>query len=132
MASAHDMHLLSGYQSYCAECVAQREADEAEREQQNDNEIDRLTCEFANKTAEAARAVFEAHRAVTALVSNSVYDIELAEGWDGPDALHELEVAARALRNAERIAKWRRDLLLASDPRMQERAILPEPAPREA
>lgn len=114
MPSAHDMHLLSGPVSWCTECQEQRAADEAEAARANLADMDRLTCDFANKVNEAKQAVWLAHQAVTELISDMVYDIEMAEG-PGGDALHELDVAARALRNAERIAKWRRDLMLQVD-----------------
>jgi hypothetical protein len=40
----------------------------------------------------------------------SLYDIELCEGPGGNDARHELEVAARALRNVRRIAQIRQEI----------------------
>jgi hypothetical protein len=73
--------------------------------------IDRETCEFAAQVEEATRAVATALKAAGAL-AGELYDIEMAEGPQGRDALLELETAARALRNAQRIADWRRDLML--------------------
>jgi hypothetical protein len=97
------------------------EADLDAREAQNEADIDRLTCDFANGVREAETAVSEALAAVGVLVSNEVYDVELAEGPEGDDAIRELGLAANALRNAGRIAKWRRGALLAADARMSER-----------
>jgi hypothetical protein len=62
----------------------------------NDIEIDMLTCEFVNKVEEALAAVTAAQKAVARLVSNQVYDIEMAEGPQGRDAIYELDAAARA------------------------------------
>jgi hypothetical protein len=96
-------------------------ADLDAQEAQNEADIDRLTCAFANSVRYAEVAVSEALAAVGALVSNEVYDVELAEGPDGEDAIRELGRAANAIRNAGRIAKWRRDALLAADARMNGR-----------
>lgn len=103
-------------------CRAEREAEEAEREKQHWAEIDQLTCDFMNKIEEAERAVYQTHKAVSELTSSRVYDIEMAEGSEGGDALRELDIAATALRHVRRIARWRRDLILAEEASLQEAA----------
>ena len=113
-SNEHDLHMMDGdYKSWCGPCRVLREADERELETQHWAEIDSLTCEFASKVEEAIRAVYETHRAVAELTGNRVYDVEMAEGSEGGDALRELDAAAFALRNVRRIAKWRRDRILA-------------------
>ncbi len=76
----------------------------------NEAEIRDGVRELADLVADAERAVSHATAVLTRLRSNQVYDIELAEGGDGADMLHELDAAARALRNAARVAQWRRNL----------------------
>jgi hypothetical protein len=115
MSSAHDFHDAHNRPAPgCKECSAERAEQQTAVAVDNLAEIDSLTCDFANKVGEARQAAWVAYKAVEHLISNQVYDIEMAEG-PGGDALHELEVAARALRNAERIATWRRDLMLKVD-----------------
>lgn len=80
-------------------------------------EIDWLTCLFA-ESAEAAIAQAGQARGALEKLTGAVYDVELAEGADGEDALAELDDALRHLRNAARIAKHRRSLML-EDPRLK-------------
>ena len=75
-----------------------------------DAEVDEAVAELARTISTARNAVSHATVTLTRLRSNQVYDVELAEGGNGADLLHELDVAARALRNAARIAEWRRSL----------------------
>ena len=112
-----DSHRFHGHGEYefCPDCRAERAEDAAGAEADNVAEIDRLTCDFADSVIAAKRAVWAAQVAVKALLSDQVYDVEMAEGAAGGDALYELEAAERALRNAERIAKWRRDMILEAD-----------------
>ena len=116
---AHENGLHYGvFHSWCPACIAQKEQDAADRDKENAAEIDRLTCDFAGWVDDALNHAREAHGAVEKLVSNQVYDVEMAEGPEGADALAELDTALRALRNAKRIADWRRSMMLA-DPALE-------------
>jgi len=53
----------------------------------------------------AQRAIQAAISDILDLVSPGVYDIEFAEGAQGPDIRHHLDDAARALRAAEAIRR---------------------------
>jgi hypothetical protein len=59
----------------------------------------------------AERGLILAATSVGRLMGNDVYDIELAEGSQGPDAQDDLQAALRLLRNVRRIAEWRTGLL---------------------
>lgn len=108
---ANGLH-VGGRRSDCTACVAEYEQDQREREAENAAEIDSLTCDFANRVDEALVVADRARGAVAELMSNRVYDVEMAESVTGADALAELDAALRALRNAKRIADWRRSLML--------------------
>lgn len=108
---SHGFHGFGEY-PFCAECRAEKAEEAKAREAENAADIDRLTCNFANDVDEALAATFRTRQAVAALVSDQVYDIELAEGASGADALAELDTALRALRNAKRISDWRRSIAL--------------------
>ena len=78
---------------------------------QQDEAIGRLSRDFSDQVSDALKSAREARAAVAELVSPRVYDVELAAGAGGDDALAELDGALRHLRNAARIAKWRRSLM---------------------
>ena len=106
----HKFHAWGQYPEICAGCRADKEEEAADREREHDARIAQLVGDFTKQVAEAERAVYLVHRTVSEMTSNGVYDIEMAEGAEGGDALRELEIASRALRNVRRIAKWRTGL----------------------
>ena len=67
-------------------------------------------CDLAGATATADRATTAALRALDEL-TGPLYDIELVEGHEEGDTRHELDTAARALRNVDRIIRLRRALM---------------------
>ena len=103
----HKFHNFGQYPDICAGCRADKVTEAADIEAEHTARIVQLVGDFTKYTAEAQRAVYLVHRTVSEMASNAVYDIEMAESAAGADALHELETASRALRNVERIAKWR-------------------------
>jgi len=94
----------------CLICTGCAECEEREREEAHGKYIDHLVQVLAGEIGEALSFAGRAERSLRELRSNQVYDIELAEGGAGADMLAELQDAARHLRNAERIIKWRIDL----------------------
>lgn len=81
-------------------------------EQERDALVDTLVCETGEALLSAQSFAEEAGRKLRELTSNAVYDVELAEGYTGRDALSELDDALRSLRNAERIIAARARLLV--------------------
>lgn len=57
----------------------------------------------------ASGAALEAHLNLTVL--HQMNDVDLFDGAEGGDALHEIEQAMRHLRNARRIAERRAELI---------------------
>jgi hypothetical protein len=114
-AERHKFHGWEQYPDTCRICKFTHDEDVKAREAEHDAEIDRLTCNLVDQVGSAAIHVTQAQVVIGMLISDGVYDIEFAEGDDGPDAIAELMTAARALRNVERIAIRRREILLAAD-----------------
>lgn len=73
-----------------------------EEEQAHSAHIERLHVQLATGLQDAQRAVRQATTALTALMGDDVYDVEVAEGSEGRDLAAELEDVARRLRMAER------------------------------
>jgi hypothetical protein len=94
----------------CLICAGCDECEERERLEQHDRHIDHLVKMLDSTLRDAATALSAASGNLRELRSNEVYDIELTEGGAGADMLAELDDAARHLRNAERIVRWRMDL----------------------
>lgn len=104
MSSADHPSHASRFDEDCTECIDGWARAELEH-------VEGLTRDFSSRTEEALRAATLARTAIAQLISNKVYDVELAEGAEGGDAIRELDAATAALRNVKRIAKVRRDLL---------------------
>ena len=83
------------------------DCDSCETEAQNAANIDHLVRQFPELVASAQRAIFEVQRTLDELVSNHVYDVELAESVKGKDAEGDLSTASRLLRNVALLADWR-------------------------
>jgi hypothetical protein len=94
--------------------------DECAKEREHDQYIDHLVKMLDGTLRDAATALSAATGNLRELRSNEVYDIELADGGSGADMLAELEDAARHLRNAERIVKWRIGLFKEDEPSIEE------------
>lgn len=71
--------------------------------------IDRFADRLPGQIETASNAALEAHMNLTHL--HELGDVELFDGAEGRDALHELSEAMRHLRNARRIAEMRASLL---------------------
>jgi hypothetical protein len=69
------------------------------------NDIDILAKKLPEQIQAASYAALQAHMTLTDL--ERLYDVELFDGQEGRDALHELKEAMRHLRNARRIAEAR-------------------------
>lgn len=108
----HKYHGHGEHPSFCAACKNELATGEAEAQAARDAHIDSLTCNFVTLAEEAERAVYQLRGTVSEMIE--AYDVEMAEGSEGTDALRELETAAAALRHVRRIAQWRRDLELRS------------------
>lgn len=113
--TVHAQYHSYGQYDHCPECRAERAEMEAEREREHDAEIDQLTCDFITQATDACTAVTRLRATVERMNSPQVYDIEIAEG-PGSDVLADLDNIARGLRHVARIAQWRRDLALKTDP----------------
>ena len=74
-------------------------------------EIGRLVARADDALVKALTSAGQARAAIESLISAQVYDIEMAEGTDGPDAVAELHRAALSLRHAHRIIAHRKRLL---------------------
>jgi hypothetical protein len=122
VAERHKGHGHAEYPQFCPLCRDDQDEWQADIEADHAAEIDGLTCTLALAADDAERVIAQALGALTELVSDRVYDIELAEGSDGADAKAELEAAARAIRHVKRIAAHRREVLLAADPLMNPQA----------
>lgn len=72
--------------------------------------IGELIARADDALVQALTATGKARGAIEELVSDRVYDIELAEGTEGPDAVAELHRAALSLRHAHRIIARRRQI----------------------
>jgi len=81
--------------------------DSCETEAQNAASIDHLVRQLPELIASAQRAVSEVRGTLDELMSNHVYDVELAESVKGVDAKDDLEAASRLLRNVALLADWR-------------------------
>lgn len=95
------------------ECPHFRNAAECEdcwREAERDTEITDLVAKADNALVQALKATGQARTAIEELISNRVYDIELAEGPGGGDAVDELRQAGLSLRHAQRILAARKRL----------------------
>lgn len=92
----------------CEECWADAE---------NAAEIRQLVASADDALAKALIATGTARRAIEELCSSRVYDIELAEGTEGPDAVAELERAALSLRHAHRVIANRKRILAEEEGR---------------
>jgi hypothetical protein len=95
----------------CVHCRAPADCDECETERAHRKVIESLVANLDLFANEALANVAKADAALRELTSNHVYDIELAEGADGPDGLAELADADRHLRNVCRIVRERKRLL---------------------
>ena len=84
--------------------------DRCEDERARDKVIESLLVNLDLFVNEARANIRKAVRELRELTSDHVYDIELAEGFDGEDGLEELAAADRHLRNAYRIVRERRRL----------------------
>lgn len=81
------------------------------RDADNLAEIRDLIIRADDALVQALTSAARARAAVEDLISNRVYDIELAEGTEGPDAVAELHRAALSLRHVHRILAARKRLL---------------------
>ena len=106
----HVYHTWAQYPQRCAKCRAQLAEQQADDERIHTDAIRSLTLTFTENAREATAVVYNLRRTLAELMSPQVYDIELAEGAEGADALADLDAALRLLRNVERIATWRRNL----------------------
>jgi hypothetical protein len=92
----------------CDECA---DCEQAE----NDEAISRYSGELVEAmdlaVAAALSSAYQADAKRAELMSSRVYDIELAEGADGPDLETELAEAGLSLRRAQRIVRARKQLL---------------------
>jgi hypothetical protein len=70
--------------------------------------IDAVVQRIPDQIQTASWAALEAHMSFTTL--QQLYDVDLFDGQEGLDALHELAAAMRHLRNARRIAEHRAHL----------------------
>lgn len=113
-ADGHEFHAWGQYPEFCAKCRAEIAEYQADTEREHAAVIDSLTANFAAQSAAASKAVYDTRHTLAELTSPKVYDIELAEGAEGTDALADLDAALRLLRNVERIATWRRSLYPAT------------------
>lgn len=93
----------------------EQELTQAERDALNDEMADEqyrrindLLAELTSAVPVAESAVFRMTHALKRLMSPQVYDVEFAEGALGADGLRELENAAHALRNFDRILRVRK------------------------
>lgn len=94
-----------------------QQCDQCWGDAENASEIATLIARADDALAKALLATGAARRAVEELTSSRVYDIELAEGTEGPDAVAELERAALSLRHAHRIIAWRKRVLAEEEGR---------------
>lgn len=76
-----------------------------EEDRRIERRIDALVAELPGHIEEASSSALAAHMALTDL--HNLNDVELFDGQEGHDALHELAEAMRHLRNARRIAEQR-------------------------
>jgi len=81
--------------------------DPCAREAERDAEIGRLVREYPAEVDRAIHAIGNIRWTVNRLMDPSLWDIETAEGSEGPDALAELDEISRRLRNIRRIAAAR-------------------------
>jgi hypothetical protein len=81
------------------------------KEKEHDQYIAYLTKMLAEAVGDARRGAANADSRIRELIGLAVYDIEMAEGWEGADALADLKAADRLLRNVERIVRERLRLL---------------------
>jgi hypothetical protein len=95
------------YWSSCPDCRAQVAAEQAEQDAGNATEIVQHNREFDEALRMASGALNHTIAELGHLMSDSVHDIELTESTLGDDAKAELETAARAVRNVQRIATLR-------------------------
>lgn len=106
----HKYHGYAALPAICVDCADERREQAAAIELDHNAQIDNLVDTFPRQAEAAVAAVAKVRRTLSDLVSDCVYDIELAEG-PGGDALHELDTALRSLRHVQRIAYDRRRLL---------------------
>jgi hypothetical protein len=92
----------------CLICAGCRECEQEAEYALHDAEIRDLIATADGALVRALTATGQARGAIEDLISNRVYDIELAEGSEGPDAVAELLRAALSLRHAHRIIAARK------------------------
>jgi hypothetical protein len=95
----------------CPHCRDPKACEECAIEREHDQHIDYLNKMLGEQVADATRGTANAVKWLTELTSPAVYDIEFAEGWEGSDALADLEAAGKLLRNVQRIVNERQRLL---------------------
>lgn len=112
LADRHSHHGFGQY-DFCPRCRGERDQLAADREAEHAARIVSLNAQLRASVTAAQQAVFEGIRAITELAGNAVYDIEFSEGWEGDDVKADLQAAAKALRNVNRICTARAALLKA-------------------
>lgn len=100
--------MTASTETCCPHVRNREECEDCWRDADNAAEIRDLIAKADAALGQAVQAVYQAHSAIDELRSDRVYDIELAEGGDGADAVTELEQAARSLRHARRIIAARK------------------------
>lgn len=91
------------------DCIC-NECHERDLEADRAVQIEYLVKKAQESTADAITAAGKAAKALAEL-TGQVYDIELAEGPEGSDALSDMAEASKRLRNVSRILDHRRSLL---------------------
>lgn len=105
-----------------AECwhnlgLSPEDCDQCQSDAVNASEIAGLIRKADDMLAVAMKATGQARAAIEELAGSRVYDIELAEGAEGRDAVAELERAALSLRHAHRVIAWRKRVLAEEEGR---------------
>jgi hypothetical protein len=105
--------IVPGINGQCihAERRAPGDCDQCWSDAENESEIASLIARADDALVTALKATGQARSAIGELTGSRVYDIELAEGTEGPDAAAELERAALSLRHAHRIIAHRKRIL---------------------
>ena len=95
----------------CPHMRRPQDCEDREREEAHGRYIEILVRNASDRIEAALYDAAKAVKDIRELMSNEVYDIELAESADGADAIADLDDAARSLRRARRIIRDRQRLL---------------------
>jgi hypothetical protein len=87
----------------------------SDEDAENAAEIRSLVAHADEALVQALAATGQARSCIEDLIGAGVYDIELAESAEGPDAVAELHQAGLSLRHAHRIIAHRRNRLAEED-----------------